>query len=530
MALFDSIKTSPAKISQHFKEMKPGKKVGLIVLIILIVAVVIALSVFLNQKTYTVLYSGMEPSDTGEVLGLLSEMGMDAKTQGEDTILVEEQQVDEIRLQLAAQGYPSTGVNDYSIYSSASGLGTTDSEKQVYYKYQLQANLRTTIMQMDKVENAVVNLDLGEDSSFVLSSDKKPATASIMLTLKGGQTLGGQEVKAISELVATSVSGLDAENVRIVDSQMNLYSTEDESGIQSVDSRLELQTNVQDQLQEQIVNLLNPVFGEDNVLAEVSAQLNFDEKYSESVEYSTPQGSTEGIVVSMQELVEAITNDADGSVAGIDANGNASEYLATLNESDSAVYYNVSREVNYEINQTTTQLEEAKGEIESLSVSVILNGSYIDDYVDEVKNLIATAVGADVENITVEMLPFTAAAAEEEQSAAAAAQALEFEQQIASSAQGAQTLRLIIVVIAVLAVVIFLFSVIKMLRPKETEMAAEGGIDIMIDDDTLQGTTAKESKEIEINVADSNLSVLEDYIAKNPESAANLLRNWLNEE
>jgi flagellar biosynthesis/type III secretory pathway M-ring protein FliF/YscJ len=161
---------------------------------------------------------------------------------------------------------------------------------------------------------------------------------------------------------------------------------------------------------------------------------------------------------------------------------------------------------------------------------VILNASSIDDYVDEVKNLIATAIGADVSNITVEMLPFTGAEAQQEQSAAEAAQALEFEQQVASSAQSAQTLRLIIVVIAVLAVIIFLFAIIKMLRPNQTEMAVEGGMDIIIDDDTPPKDTAATNREIEINSTDSNLSVLEDYIAKNPESAANLLRNWLNEE
>ena len=530
MALFDSIKSGPAKIFNHFKEMKTGKKVSLIVLVLLIIAVIIALSAFLNQKTYTVLYSGMEPSDTGEVLGKLSEMGVDAKSDGEDTILVQEKEVDEIRLQLAAQGYPSTGVNDYSIYSSASGLGTTDAEKQVYYTYQLQAYLRTTIMKMDKVDDATVLIDLGEDSSFVLSDNKKPATASVMLEIRDDEILNSSEVRAIRELVGTSVSGLDTENVTIVDSQATLYTANDGDGVQSADAHLALQKSVQDELQKQIVNLLGPVFGEDNVLAEVSVQLNFDEKYSESVEYSTPTSSPEGLVVSMQELVEAITNDADGSVAGIDANGNASEYLASLEGSDNAVYYNVSREVNYEINQTTTQIEDAQGEIEGLSVSVILNDSDIDDYVDEVKNLIATAIGADAEHITVEMLPFTAAAAAEEQSEAAAAQALEFEQQIASSEQSARTLRLVIMVISMLAICIFLFAIIKMLRPKQTEMAAEGGFDIVIDDETVPEAVSNESKELEINSMDSNLSVLEDYIAKNPESAANLLRNWLNEE
>lgn len=528
MALSDSVKSASEKINEYLK----GKRLRFFVLVGLIIAIVIALTVFLNQKTYTVLYSGMEASETGEVLSLLSEMGVDAKTEGEDTVLVPDGQVDEVRLELAAQGYPSTGVNDYSIYSSASGLGTTDSEKQVYYKYQLQANLRTTIMQMEKVENAVVNLDLGEDSSFVFSENEKPPTASIMLTLRGDETLNDGEVRAITELVAKSVSGLETENVRIVDSQMTLYSTDGEPGVQSADSHITLQQNVQNQLQEQIVNLLGPVFGEDNVLAEVSVILNFDNKQTQSVEYSAPTSSPEGLVVSMQELVEAITNDADGggTPAGLDANGSASQYLERIGESN-AVYYNVSREVNYEINQTTTEIQEAQGQIEDLSVSVILNSSNISDYVDEVKNLVATATGAATDKITVEMLPFIGSEAAQEADAAAAEQAQQYQEQLMNSQQSAQTLRIVIIAIAALIIMLFLFAIVKMFRPRQVEAVGMGGIDIIVDDDgNVMDATEEGVKDIEIKDKDTALSALEDFIGKNPESVANLLRNWLNEE
>lgn len=527
MALSDGVKSASAKINEYLK----GKKLRLFVLIGLIIAVVVGLTLFLNHKTYTVLYSGMDAAETGEVLALLNEMGVDARAEGEDTVLVPEGEVNEIRLELAAQGYPSTGVNDYSIYSSASGLGTTDSEKQVYYKYQLQANLRTTIMQMEKVDNAVVNLDLGEDSSFVFSENEKPPTASVMLTLRDGQKLSEGEVKAITELVASSVSGLAPENVRIVDSQMNLYTLGDETGVQNADVHLDLKRSVEETLQEQVVNLLVPVFGEDNVLAKVNAVLNFDTRQTQSVEYSTPAGSTEGIVVSMRELVEAITNDTDGDVAGIDANGNASQYLERLEESDNAIYYNVSREVNYEINQTTTQVEEAQGQIEDLSVSVILNSSNIDDYVDEVKNLVATATGAAPEKVTVEMLPFTGSEAAKAAEAAAEEEARQYQEQLAKSQISAKTLRIVIISVAALAIMLFLFAIVRMFRPQpQVEAADVGGIDIMVDDEMTAEEEPAATIDLDIQQKDDNLAVLEDFVGKNPEAVANLLRNWLNEE
>ena len=58
-------------------------------------------------------------------------------------------------MELAAQGYPSTGIS-YDIFQNASGLGVTEMEKQTYYKFQLEENLRRTINKMEKIKDSVV--------------------------------------------------------------------------------------------------------------------------------------------------------------------------------------------------------------------------------------------------------------------------------------------------------------------------------------------------------------------------------------
>ncbi len=543
MATSEKKKFQPAKVFEAFKRMEKGKKVRIIVLSILAVAIIAALAIFLNQTTYTVLYSGMDAADTGKVLTALGEMGVEAKTEGEDTILVPEENEDEIRIELAGQGYPSSGVNDYSIYGNASGLGTTSAEKQVYYKYQLQSNLRATILKMEKIKDAVVNLDLGEDSSFVLSENDRPATASIMLTLADGESLSGGEAKAIRELVAKSISGLDPKNIQIVDSKLHLYTDEDDgNGVQSIDSRVELQNSVRDKFNLQIINLLSPVFGKGNVLAAVNVELNFDDRETESVEYSVPEGQEEGIAVSMKELVEVITNDAEGGggVAGIDANGNASQYVEALTGNEDAIYYNVSREVNYEVNQTVTRIKEAQGEIGNLSVSVIINSEDIAGFVNEVKSLVSTAIGAKEENITVSGMTFagTAAALDEQNQEADAAMAYAKEKDAAD--RQAELIKILIIAGAGLLVLIFLFLIIMAFRPKKEKKkrgkkGEEGGVDVLVGTEDMTpsiaaGRNEEDMLELTPGSKDSNLKAVEEFIKGNPESAANLLRNWLNEE
>jgi flagellar M-ring protein FliF len=166
--------------------MEKGKLIRLIILSALVIVLAIVAATLLNQKSYSVLYSGMDATDAGEVLQMLEDMGVDAKTRGDDTILVETSQADTVRMQLAAQGYPNSGQN-FDIFQNASGLGTTDMEKEVYYQFQIQENLRRTIEKMDKVEEAVVNINPSQESAFVLSDNESSATAAVMLQLKNGQ-------------------------------------------------------------------------------------------------------------------------------------------------------------------------------------------------------------------------------------------------------------------------------------------------------------------------------------------------------
>lgn len=517
----------PSKILDSFKKMSKGQRTRIIVLAVIIIVIIIAVSVFVNHKDYTVLYSGMDPSDAGDVLSALTDMGVDAKVQGDDTILVAEDQADTVRMELASEGYPSSGSN-YDIFQNASGLGVTDMEKQVYYQFQLQENLRQTINKMNKVDDSVVNIDLGEDSSYVLSDDKQSPTASVMLTLKDGEKLTSEEVKAIAELVAKSISGMTVDDVRIVDSQMNLYSPGDDTDSASVDTQMGLQASVSQQLQGQVINLLSPVFGEDNVLTEVNVKLNFDDKTTETVEFSPPVDGTEGLAVSMQELVEAIkSDDGTGDVTGIDANGAASEYLASLESDPNSSYYQVSRDANYELNQTKTQIDEAKGKIEDLSVSVVINSDGAEDYTDEVKQLVATAIGVDEDRITVQMLPFQKAAEADDIS-----NAFEIQQQMLSSVQSASTMRLVILAVTAVVVLIMLFMIIRMFRKNK---AVSTGVEYVADEMVMPGAAPVQGTEEQVNLDETDsegnkLSILEDYINKNPESVANLLRNWLNEE
>ena len=519
-----------SKIRSFFESI--GKKLWWLIALAAIIIVIIAfLATYLNQSSYSVLYSGMDPADAGEVLTMLEEMNVDARVRGDDTILVKDDEVDTVRMQLAAQGFPNSGVN-YEIFQNASGLGVTDMERQVYYEFQLQYNLQQTIIKMDKIQDAVVNVNLEEDSSFVLSDDETPASAAVMLMLDPGTALNADEVKAIAELVSKSVPGLQLEDVRIVDSQMNLYNIGDQTALDDANDQSELQQTVQNRLQQQVISLLTPVFGPDNILAEVHVLLNFDDIAIESVEF-TPEEDGEGIVVSMKEIVEVIKNDT--AAAAADGDTGVSQYLATADDLTDAVYYQQTNEANYEINETKTIIENAKGQIEDLSVAIIINMDYEDDtYKEKVIQLVASAIGVEQERVTVEMFPFV-----EMEQDTTTVELFATQQDVIEDIQGEQRLRLILILIAVIVGMIIIGSIFKTVIPASGYQLAEAdggyveGIEISADEEITPDMVSEydaEGVELEFKGKDRNVAVLEDYSQKNPESVANLLRNWLNEE
>lgn len=525
----DFLKKTTDRLFAYFKALEKGQKARFFVLFTLFIVLLIAASVLFNQKSYTVLYSGMDTGDAGEVLSKLSEMGVASKAQGNDTILVESSQADSVRMQLAAEGYPKSGFN-FDIFKSASGLGATDMEKRVYYQFQLQENLSKVIRKLDKVEDAVVNISLAKESAFVLSSDEKPASAAVLLKLKSGAVISSGEVRAIAELVSKSVSGLNVDDVRIIDSNMTLYTSVRSEEYEAVGTQFELQQSIKTSLQRQLINLLAPVFGSGNVLAEVNVLLNFDKQQTETVEFSPPiAGSEQGLAVSIQELAETIRGSSASGVPGLDSSGGTSITTTYPElEDEASVYKKVSREANLELNETRTQITNSQGQIRDLSVAIVIDSSQIeDDYSDNVLSLVSNAIGVERARISVEMLPFKKLETSE---GGEFQEAFSTQKELLKLTSSASTTRLIILAATVLLLVGLLVGALFSLKRKGPIPVYDVNLEAVRPVGYEAGAAAgEEQPPILTEKEDSSLTQLEQYIQKRPESVAQLLRNWLSE-
>jgi flagellar M-ring protein FliF len=528
----DTFKGFLKRAGEFFRNLERKKLFLYVGIAAAVIIIGIVGAVLLNQVKYTVLYSGLDAAEAGTIKTLLDERGIKSQIQGTSTILVPEDQADELRIDLASEGYPSTGLN-YELFSGASALGATDLERRTYLQYQLQENMRATITRMEKVQDCVVIVNLGSDSSYVVAENTTEASVAVMLNLKNGQTLSPAEAKTIGEFVKKCVPDLKEENISIVDSKMNYYDISGEEGAESspvyTASQMQLTEQMKETLTEQALRVLEPAVGNGNVAVSVNLSLDFDKQTVSKVEFKPPvEGEAEGLARSYEELYDAVgAGAADGGQPGTDTNGVGTPAYVAETGTDGASQYSYSKTYNFELNEIQTQIEKAQGAVQDLTVAVLVNSKVegIDGYVDTVKSLVAKAIGVKPDYISVELMPFI-----QDNSML---NAFEETQEMAAKDSTNRMITTIVTVVAVLAflIIVLRFIVRKPVREAEpVAVGAEGLVGI------TAGDFVQEQPTEEFNLADLVLKKspetekIEELMERYPETVAQILRTWLAED
>jgi flagellar M-ring protein FliF len=370
------------KLKGFWNKIEPEKRKRLLVLGITLLCVVAVATALLNRTQYVVLYSDLSIDEAGVIYQKLEDMGVPVKMRGTSTLLVDAKQEDECRMTLTAEGYPKSGLS-YDLYMDNVSIGTSESEKNQLLVFQLQDRLQDTIESLDGVDTAIVTLSIPDNNLFTLRGEQKDVTASVVLKLSGA--VSSQNVEAIRNLVAGSVSGLSADNVSVVDTDMNLLSVRSDDGLSGTTDRFTLQQDLEDKLEKCVLSLLVPIFGSGQVKAAASVTLNFDASTIESVLYE-PVVDGQGIAVSVEETK------------------NKSSSTGNSGDSESSV---IQTSTSYQVNQIVRTIQEAQGKVENLSVSVIINKESLDDEtIEQIRSIAAYAVGSGTECINVVALPF----------------------------------------------------------------------------------------------------------------------------
>lgn len=363
----------PTPLKNFLDRFTPSQKIFLASVIVLTIIGIILVVNITSALNYGVLYSNLSSKDSGMILEELKTRKVPYKIEGGGAVIkVPEEQIAELRIELAAGGLPEGGGVGFEIFDKTS-LSTTDFVQNVNYIRAIEGELARSIAQLKEVMSAKVHITMPKRSVFI--EDQEPAKASIVLKLRPGAGLSGNIIPAILHLTAQSVEGLKPENIAIIDVYGTLLSKPSDGSDQDAfdDKQISYQKKMENGISRKIVELLEPIVGAGKVRANVRLVLDFNKvetreesvdpdriaKVSEKSETSSSSGgTTAGGIPGVSSNVAQAGAIPTGGTAGSPAKSKTENSL-----------------VNYEVSKTVTHTVRPVGEIQKVSAAVVVDDS-----------------------------------------------------------------------------------------------------------------------------------------------------------
>lgn len=551
-----------ARLAERFSALPLMRKAMLVGGLLLLLAVIGLSAMWSARPDYRVLFSNLNDKDGGAIVAQLTKMNVPYRfSEGGGAVLVPADQVHDVRLKLAQTGLPKGSTVGFELMDNAR-FGTTQFQERLNFQRGLEGELVRSITALSAVESARVHLALPNQNGFY--RDQQKPSASVLLTLHGGQTLDRAQIAGIVHLVSASVPELSPKAVSVLDQTGAMLSDSGDGGAGGLDSNQVQQiARIEALYTKRILDILEPIVGRDNLRAQVSAELDFSQSESTTEEFKPNQGGVPAAVRSSQVsenggggsggnalasgVPGAATNQPQAA-ASAPING-AAQSMQSSQSGTGAQGASGRRDAvtNFEIDKTIRVTRASSGGIRRLAVAVVVNHRTSTDKkgqtqsqplapeeIDKLVALVQETVGFSKErgdSVKVINAPFKALVPDK-------IEALPLWKQ-PEVLEMVRTLA-VPLVLGLLGLAL-VFGVIRpvlrdLRRDKETEVTKLASqLDTVVDDvtelpalsggETLQALPAPE---VELSESDKRLEAVRQMVRTNPASVARILRGWAN--
>ncbi|NOU50800.1 flagellar M-ring protein FliF [Pseudoalteromonas sp. JBTF-M23] len=347
------------------------------------VTLVIALAICLAIAVFIIIWArqpdmrplGQYPTEElVQTLDFLDAQKIDYELDG-NTIMVAEGDYQTIKLQMARDGFTQAPSSGTDILMQDMGFGVSQRLERERLKHSREQQLARTIEELDDVNRAKVLLAIPKENVFA-RREKKPS-ATVVLTLKRGRTLDGEEVDSIVDIIASAVQGLEPARVTVTDQNGRLLNSGSQDSLAARSRKeYEIERKREQEYLEKIDSILIPVVGLGKFTAQVDLTMDFSaveetqKRYNPDLpavrsettfEESNIGGLAAGIpgaLTNQPPLNSNIPEVAGNGSAGSATNPSRSQKEATR---------------NYELDTTISHKRQQTGVIRRISVSVAVD-------------------------------------------------------------------------------------------------------------------------------------------------------------
>lgn len=362
------------------------QKMGFMVAIAATIAVLAGFWMWGQTPDYRVLYANLSDRDGGAIIESLQQQNIPYKfAEGGGALLVPGNLVHEVRLRLASQGLPKGGTVGFELMESQK-FGTSQFLEQVNYQRSLEGELARSMQTIGAVQNARVHLAIPKPSVFV--KDQQKPSASVVLALHPGRDLDPGQVNGIVHLVSSSIPNMPPQSVTVLDQSGNLLSSAREGNELLMDAtQLKYVREIEQDYIKRIEAILTPITGQQNVKAQVTANIDFAQ-VEETAEIYKPNQRPNTAAIRSTQTLEALNGVAlAGGVPGALSNQPAPAATtpittgAQVANATSGNAANTRKEAtsNFELDRTIQHTKLPVGNIRRLSVAVVVNNRNVTD-------------------------------------------------------------------------------------------------------------------------------------------------------
>lgn len=531
--LLEKLKEIANRILEWWNRFTTKQKTLIVMVLATVTLALVILITVMKRPEYVLLKECEDTTQAADVKALLDgeEMTYTLSDDGLVFKILKSQQSD-ANLLLGANSIRTAGFSLENVTNG--GFSTTESDKQKRYVKYLEGYLEDNILEsLTSVRSANVMLHIPENTG-TLSDSTEESNATVVLTLQ--EEMSSETAAYLARAIATGIGNVTTNNVVIMDSTGKMLFSGDDN--YSVAGAANVQLSIKSEAEALVVGKVKQALRGTNEYdtIEVATNLVLDFATSKETEhlYYAPEGQTQG-VLSHDNIFESENESGIGGVPGTDSNDNDTTYV--LPDDSNAKSSVKEQSHDYLPNEKITSKDTPAGLIDysqsSLSATAIsyniireedvkaqglLDGVTWDEY--KLANQARTKM--DVDEDLVNVVARASGIAADRIALVAYSENLFLDSE--GSGIGVMDVVQILLIIVILALLAFV-----VLRSMRSEKGEEEEEELSVES-LLQSTQDVQLADISMEEDSETTKLIHKFVEDNPEAAANLLRNWLNED
>ena len=385
------------QLKKIWADMSPGRRM---VTASILATVVVGFAVVIASQTterWKDLGRG-DAEDMSHAVAALKEKQIPVRMSDAGVLQVPEERFHEAKVSvamLAADG--SVGMELFN----ETTFGQSAFQEKVNYHRALEGELARTIRSLNGVKSARVHLNIPKKRIF--RNEQKKPSASVKLHLNSGE-LDKRQIAGIRYTVSSAIEGLASGAVTIIDQRGNMLARPQGSDMMVGENFMDLQMQTERQIEQRILDLLEPLLGVGKVSAKVTAEMDF-----RRVVVTEKDIDPDKQVVIGETRSEETSNSTEtppGGVAG--AAGNAPGQAGANKNTNNTARTAKKESIQYETETKVRKITMPQGRLKSLNVGVVVDGIMEDnaagvptwvplseDKIQGYRKLVASALGID---------------------------------------------------------------------------------------------------------------------------------------